>query len=178
MRLNTNMKFVINIFLLVLLIAGCSEKQSPKMDADKRINLAHTFLNNELFEAAVKEYETYLADYSVSVAKQANIYYQIGNIYFERLHDYNKALENYLRIKYLYPESELQTEVGKKIVNCLERLDRSRDAQRMLEKETALKPDEVQQNRPGDVLATLGDRKITQGDLDFELNQLPPYMLP
>jgi len=167
---------MLGIALLLLFLSACTEAEKPKIDADKKINLAHTFLNNELFEAAIQEYEEYLENYTVSKTKQANIYYQIANIYFERLHDYNKALENYLRIKYLYPESEIQSDVGKRIVNCLERLERSQDAQRILEKETALKPEIVAESKPGEVLATLGDRKITQGDLDFEINQLPPYL--
>ncbi len=167
----------LGIFIIILLqLIGCSDNARPMSDEDKKINLAHTFLNNELFEAAIQEYEEYLAEYSVSNTKQANIYYHIANIYFERLFDYNKALENYLRIKYLFPESEIQSEVGKRIVNCLERLERSQDARRILEKETALKPEEIKESKPGEVLATLGDRKITQGDLDFEIDQMPPYL--
>ena len=167
----------LGIFIIILLqLIGCSDNARPMLDEDKKINLAHTFLNNELFEAAIQEYEEYLAEYSVSNTKQANIYYHIANIYFERLFDYNKALENYLRIKYLFPESEIQSEVGKRIVNCLERLERSQDARRILEKETALKPEEIKESKPGEVLATLGDRKITQGDLDFEINKMPSYL--
>ena len=167
---------VLGVSLLILQLIGCSDNARPMLDEDKKINLAHTFLNNGLFEAAIQEYEEYLAEYSVSNTKQANIYYHIANIYFERLFDYNKALENYLRIKYLFPESEIQSEVGKRIVNCLERLERSQDARRILEKETALKPEEIKESKPGEVLATLGDRKITQGDLDFEIDQMPPYL--
>jgi len=92
------------------------------------------------------------------------------------LFDYNKALEYYIRVKYLYPESTLNSEVGKRIVNCLERLQRSQDAQRVLEKESALKPDEVETHHPGQVLAKIGDKEISQGDLDFELSQMPPYV--
>jgi tetratricopeptide (TPR) repeat protein len=167
---------ILGVLLLALQLVSCAEKSGPVIDEDKKINLAHTFLNNELFEAAIQEYEEYLAEYSISNTKRANIYYQIANIYFERLNDYNKALENYLRIKYLFPESELQSEIGKRIVNCLERLERSQDAQRILEKETALKPDQVAESKPGEVLAIVGDKKITQGDLDFEIGQMPTYL--
>jgi len=160
----------------LLFLAACSKKPPSGVDADQRINLAHTFYNNQLFTAAIQEYEAYLAAYPVAENKRANIIYQIANIYFERLNDYEKALENYLRIKYLYPQSDLQGEVGKKIVDCLERLERSQDAQRLLEKETALKPEEVEQSRPGEVLAKIGKREITQGDIDFEISRLPPYL--
>jgi tetratricopeptide (TPR) repeat protein len=173
---NKYIKYSIVLIFGTLFSLSCRENSKPLLDADKKINLANTFYNNELYEAAVSEYEDYLANYTVEEKRQANIYYQIANIYFERLKDYDKALENYFRIKYLYPESTLQSEVGKRIVNCLERLERSQDAQRVLEKETALKPEEIKQSRPGEIIAMIGDKKITQGDLDFEIEQLPPYL--
>jgi len=155
---------------------SCTNEQKPLLDAEKKVSLANTYYNNELFNAAIKEYEEYLLNYPIQENKQANIYYQIANIYFERLSDYEKALENYLRIKYLYPESNLQSDVGKRIVNCLERLERSQDAQRILNRETALKPEEIEEHRPGAVIASIGKKEITQGDLDFEIGQLPPYL--
>ena len=155
---------------------GCDQKKTPILSADKKVNLANTYYNNELFDAAIREYTEYLSQYEMDDNRRANIYYTVANIYFERLNDYNKALEYYLRIKHLYPESNLQREVGKRIVNCLERLERAQDAQRVLNKETALKPDEVQEHKPGEVIAKIGDKIISQGDLDFEINQLPPYI--
>ena len=37
-------------------------------------------------------------------------------------------------------------------------------------------PADIPERRPGDVIARIGKREITQGDLDFEISQLPPYM--
>jgi len=171
-----------SIILLVLSVImasqffSCQKESKPQISEEKKVNLANTFYNNELFEAAIKEYEEYLHNYNVDPNKQANTYFRIAEIYFERLHNYEKALEYYFRIKHLFPESKLQSEVGKKIVNCLERLERSQDAQRVLEKSTALDPESVEEHRPGAVIATIGDKQYTQGDLDFEIGQLPPYM--
>ena len=169
-------KYLFILIALVTAIVSCQQQQKPLLDANKKINLANTYYNNELYHAAIKEYQEYVENYPVESGKQANIYYQIANIYFERLNDYEKALENYLRIKFLYPESNLQSDVGKRIVNCLERLERSQDAQRVLDRETALKPDEVKEHKPGAVVASIGNKEITQGDLDFEIEQLPPYL--
>ena len=164
------------LIVLVIFCLGCEQKSETVLTADQKLNLANTFYNNELYDAAISEYSEYLRDYTVDNQRRANITYRIANIYFERLFDYNKALENYLRVKHLYPESNLNNEVGKKIVNCLERLQRSQDAQRVLEKEAALKPEEVETHRPGQVIAKIGDKEISQGDLDFELSQMPPYV--
>jgi tetratricopeptide (TPR) repeat protein len=162
--------------VLGVVLFSCEQQQKPMLDADKKIEMANTYYNNELYEAAIREYEEYIQNYPVDQNKQANIYYQIATIYFERLNNYEKALENYLRIKYLYPESNLQSDVGKQIVSCLERLERSQDAQRILERETALKPEAVKEHKPGAVIAKIGKREISQGDLDFEIEQLPPYV--
>jgi len=39
-----------------------------------------------------------------------------------------------------------------------------------------LEPDEAKPKRPGTVIAIIGKRKITTGDLEFEISQLPPYV--
>lgn len=164
------------LILVVALFHGCNKEHPQPITAEQKVNLANTFYNNELFGAAIREYQDYLQNYQVDDQKRANIYYTIANIYFERLFDYNKALEYFYRVKFLYPDSPLQSDIGKKIVNCLERLQRSQDAERILQKETALKPDETPEHKPGDVIAQVGDQQITQGDLDFEINLLPPYL--
>lgn len=157
-------------------IFSCATPEKNLLPEDKKMSLANTYYNNDLYEAAIREYEDYLQNYDVPENKQANTHYIIGNIYFDRLKDYNKALEHYFRIKQLYPQSSLQKEVGKKIVNCLERLQRSQDAQRVLNNETALKESQKIESRPGEVVARIGERKITSGDLDFEISQLPSYI--
>jgi len=171
-----SVEFILLIWFFLFLLSGCSKQAGPSISEDKKVNLANTYYNNELFEAAISEYLDYLNQYPVDPNKQANIYYIIANIYFERLHDYDKALEFYFRVKYLYPESNLQSEVGKRIVNCLERLQRSQDAQRTLEKEAALRPEEIEEHRPGEVIASIGNKNITMGDLEFEIRQLPQYL--
>lgn len=167
------------LFILGLIFAvavSCTDNKNNIIPEDKKLNLANNFYNNQLYEAAIQEYLDYVQNYDVDNNRKANSIYTIADIYFERLHDYQKALEYYFRVKYLYPESNLQDEVGKKIVNCLERLERSQDARRVLNKETALIEDESHESKPGEVLCTIGEKKITQGDLDFEISELPPYI--
>lgn len=161
---------------LLLVIFSCSQQNKPSVSAESRLNLANAYYTNGLYEASVQEYLQYLDAYSLEADRRANTYFTIANIYFDRLNDYTKALEFYFKIKYLYPESKLQGEVGKKLVSCLERLDKSTDAQRIYEQDAALNKDAVQSNRPGEVLAEIGEHKITQGDLDFEIMRLPIYI--
>lgn len=170
-------KFVLGLIVLISLgLVSCGGESSPAISADARLQLANAYYTNGLYQAAVDEYLDYTAKYKLDETRQANTYFTVANIYFERLNDYEKALEYYFKIKYLYPASSLQGEVAKRIVSCLERLEKSADAARILEKEAALDQSQVHEHRPGAVLAELGSRKITQGDLDFEISKMPVYL--
>ncbi|HDZ12663.1 MAG TPA: hypothetical protein ENH53_10680, partial [Bacteroidetes bacterium] len=132
------------VILTILLLgtafaAGCSKKQSQR-NPDKVREYANALYNQQLYPQAIQEYQHYLNTYNISQGEQANITYTIANIYFDRLHDYQNALANYLKIKQFYPESNLQKEVNKKIVASLERLRRSEDAQQVLNETTSLNP--------------------------------------
>jgi len=161
-------------WLLILgLISGCSKGKKPPIESDKIREYANALYNRELYRQAIDEYRYYLDNYDVDKKQRANINYIIGNIYFDRLKDYENALAYYLKIKHIFPESGLLNEVNKKIVACLERLERSADAQQALEEAASLSPEQVKKARPGVVIAKIGDREITQGDLNFEINRLP-----
>jgi hypothetical protein len=160
---------------LAAAFAGCSGKGSGA-EGEKIREYANALYNRELYGQAVREYENYLGAYKVSDEQKSNITFTVANIYFERLHDYENALAAYLRIKHVYPDKKLETRVDQQIVACLERLNRSSDAKQALDEATALDPSKIQSARPGKVIARIGSRPITNGDLDFQLGQLPDYM--
>ncbi len=165
----------ISAFFL-LFLTNCQNQKSNPVSKDKAREFATVLYNQQLYAQAVKEYDDYLHNYSLDKKEQASISYTIANIYFDRMHDYSNALAYYLRIKHLYPESNLQMEVSKKIVECLERLQRSTDAQQVIEQTSSLDADGKTESHPGEVIATIGSRKITTGDLQFEISQLPVYL--
>ena len=160
------------VFSMILII-GCSKQMEPNLNKEQARNYANELYNRQLFKQSAAEYERYLNSYQLNDTEQANISYMIGDIYFERLRDYENALAYYIRIKYLHPKEELRKGVDKKIVACLERLERTEDAEQTLKESTSLDPAAVQKKRPGAVVALIGSREITQGDIDFELSQLP-----
>ncbi len=163
---------LIGIFFLL----SCNDSKEPLISADSKLQLANTYYNNGLYKAAVDEYLEYLNNYQIDVNRQASTFFNIANIYFERINDYEMALQYYFKVKYLYPESTLQGEVGKRIVNCLERLKRTKDANRYVQQEAALDKSSIPEKREGALVAEIGKRKITQGDIDFEISKLPAYM--
>jgi len=82
----------------------------------------------------------------------------------------------YLKVKHVFPESNLVDNVNKKIVECLERLQRSADAKQALDEATSLEDGSARESRPGTVVARIGDRDITSGDLEYHIGQLPDYL--
>jgi len=161
--------------IITLIFAGCSQTEKQSIPGEKVREYANALYNRELYEQAVQEYQHYLDNYTVENDVRANIHFIIGNIYFERIHDYENALASYLKVKHLFSESNLENQVSKRIVACLERLQRSEDAKQALAEAVSLEPDTVP-SRPGTVIAAIGDRTITTGDLEYQINQLPEYM--
>lgn len=164
------------VLVIVFIVSGCQQKSQPSVDGSKIREFANALYNRQLYHQAIEEYKYYLANFGLEEDESANINYIIGDIYFERMRDYENALTYYLKIRHLYPESSLQEEVSKKVVECLERLERSADAQQALEEAALLDPSQARPRRPGAVIARIGKREITMGDLEHEINQLPPYM--
>ncbi|MFQ5603049.1 MAG: hypothetical protein ACE5HS_07240 [bacterium] len=166
-------------FLLLFLIAalGCQQQETQtKFEQTKVRDYANALYNRQLYQQAITEYHHILQNYPLEDAEAANLNYVIGDIYFERVRDYENALTYYLKVKHFYPESPLIDEINKKMVACLERLERSADAQQVMEEAALLDPTQAKKNRPGAVVAKIGKRKITTGDLEFEISQMPPFM--
>ncbi len=174
MKLHKIVKFFTCI-IIILIFTGCSQTDKQPISGEKAREYANALYNRELYQQAVEEYQHYLDNYTVENDVRANIHYIIGNIYFDRLHDYENALARYLKVKHLFPESNLENQVSKRIIACLERLQRSEDAKQALNEAASLEPDSVP-SRPGTVIAKIGDREITTGDLKYQINQLPEYL--
>ncbi len=162
----------------ILLLAALGCQQEPHgLPAEAVRSLANELYNQQLFEQSIAEYDRYLNNYKLPPEEQANISFNIGNIYFDRVKDYENALAYYIRVKHFHPESDIVDESEKRIIECLERLQRSTDAKQALDEATTLNEDAVRKKRPGEIIAEIGDRQITTGDLDYEMSQLPPFMM-
>ena len=158
-----------------ILISSCSKNQ-PGISGEKVREYANVLYNRELYHQAIREYQRYLDLYSMDDQQRANINFIIGDVYFDRLHEYENAMAHYLKVKHVFPESNLVDNVNKKIVECLERLQRSADAKQALDEATSLDAGSTRESRPGTVVARIGDRDITSGDLEYHIGQLPDYL--
>ena len=173
-RYQSQAMFQICYLMGCFLLAGCAQQNVPAISAEKQRKLATVLYNQQLYPQAIREYEIYLQNYRLSPEEQAGVCFQIATIYFEKLHDYENALAYYLRLTELYPESRVADEAKKQMVACLERLKRSTDARQVMEETAALSDKQKPHTRPGAVVARIGQREITLGDLNFEISHLPP----
>ncbi|MCJ7813492.1 hypothetical protein MUP95_09295 [bacterium] len=163
-------------FMVVFPFSSCSNKKQPVVDGEKIREYANALYNRELYVQAIQEYQRYLDLYDIDEKQSANINFIIGNIYFDRLYDYENAMASYLKIKHVFPESDILPQVDKRIVACLERLQRTADAKQALDEATSLEPENIVESQPGTVIAKIGDREITSGDLKYAIGQLPDYL--
>jgi hypothetical protein len=97
----------------------------------------------------------------------------MGNIYLNHLNDHENAAARFIQAKLLNPESELKDKINKALVICFEGMGRSLEAQRQLERSTDLDETEPEKKR-GAVVARIRDREITMGELEHEIEKLPP----
>jgi tetratricopeptide (TPR) repeat protein len=161
------------LIVSVLMYSQFRKMGEQKTDFAQQQDLAAELEESKLYAQAVTEYERLLDMGRLNREKQANINYIMGGIYLNNLNDYENAAARFIRAKLLDPESELKDRINKSLVICFERMGRSLEAQRQLERSTDL--DQNQRGQKGGVVvARIRDREITMGELENEIEKLPP----
>ncbi|MCP4723484.1 MAG: hypothetical protein GY863_00535 [bacterium] len=164
------MKKVIIILAISLgsyLISCTQSGPASDIPIERQREYANVLYNQQLYRQAINEYRIILSLYSVDNKTRSNINYTIANIYFENIGDYINAITYYLKVKHLFQESDLIEEVDKKIVACLERSGRKKEAASILRESASLTGETSEvENLPGDTVAIVADELITMGDLD------------
>lgn len=156
--------------LIYFQVRGSSE---AKLDISRQQELASDLLDAKLYTQAVAEYQRLLNLSGLDKKKQANINYIIGNIYLNEMNDYENAAARFVTAKFLDPEGDLKDKINKNLVICYERMGRSLEAQKELDRSTNLEETRTE-NKGGAVVARIGDREITMTELENEIEKLPP----
>jgi hypothetical protein len=144
--------------------------------ADKRMDFANALLAREMASQAVREFESILADYRLSSEKTANVHYTIGTTQMDNLHDWEGALYHFMVVKQYFPPQPYDGELNRRIVACLEALNRPIDAQNMMEKFTSLNTPKAGPADRGEAIAVIGTRQITRSEVEGWIRTLPgPY---
>ena len=157
-----------------VIMTGCGKNTAiTDEEVTARISLAAQMMDKGLYDEASVEYRAAFDTIGVSNKKRANISYLLGNLYFEKMKNYEKALGWYIRAKHYDPQSPVMQQLTERTVSCLERIGRSLDAQNVLSGATYLAGEETRRE-PGKTVAQIEGRSITMGELDNEIQKLPP----
>lgn len=169
----------LGLLLIVIGLLGyqlVSPQQNELENPEEIREFASTLRSRELYPQAIAAYQEYLGKAKLPPEKRANIHFTIAEIYRENLYDYESATAEYLRVKQLAPQGDLNLAASKNIVQSLERLKRSADAQRELDKTIRADADHSPDLDPGSVIATVGDRTVSLAELKNHYNLLPEQM--
>ncbi len=142
-------------------------KEDKKSDKYLYRELANKLKSEKMYDQAVAAYQKYLQTAQIEPDTKANIYYTIGELYFEN-HKYEDALSAYYMADLLGASPVIRDDLNIKIVNCLERLGRQFSAEYALQSKTSLDKDN-KTTTEGVVIAQIGDRNITMRDIDEKL---------
>ena len=149
------------------------EVKKEKQFAEEKVNLANRLRQEGLFDSAIDEYTQLLDNPTIKDSEKINISIIVANLYYDEKKDFEKALAFYTRARFFSKgKIDRNATVNQRIVECLEKLNRSADAQYHLSKSTYL-AGEKPTKYPGNVVAKIGDREITMGELDALIQKLP-----
>lgn len=163
---------LVSVLFLQMLQPSGSGMKSP-IPPDQTRRFAATLESQELYQQAIDQYRNYLNITNDPPAQRANILYNIGVLYLEKLEDYENALAIFLEISQLYPQTPIAKDAEKRMVTCYEGMKRGFDAQKKLRNLTDLEPEE--EKGTGPVVAKIADKTITLDQLERELaERIPP----
>jgi len=169
------------ISLGLLIVLRSSPSKETSVDAQwtpkEQFQYANMLVSKGLKREALSAYEEYMDMVSALSTDRAKVAYQMGNIYMER-GEYEKALASFYRVDMEDPNTELASEVGRKVVACLEHLGMASQARSELESRTAIgkkEPDESEEGF-GPVIARIGKEEVRMSAINEALDQLPDWM--
>lgn len=166
---------LVGILLIVsiLIYFQMGKMSGSKLDLSRQQDLASDLLDSKLYLQAIAEYDRLLSSGGLDKKKQANINYIVGNIYLNELNDYQNAAARFVTAKFIDPEGELKEKINQNLVICYEKMGRSLEAQKELDRSTNLNRSGTEK-KGGVVVARIGDREITMTELEDEIEKLPP----
>ncbi len=160
------------IVFLSLAFSGCAGGAKKNTEPWLK-DYAAELIDKGLYKEAVDAYKDFLRTPDLDPKIRANVYYMLGDVYREQLFDYKSAMASYMKVKYIDPDTELGDKIDKKIIECLEKMGRSTDAKRELDRIISNKPHDTGDEN---IVAQVGGRKITGKELDGMISR--SYMDP
>ncbi len=140
---------------------------------EKQRSLAGKLKSAGLTLEAIETYEDYIKTAPLDNKQLANLSYTIGKMYMEE-GKYEKALSWFYRVEITDPLTDLKTELGPKIINCLERIGKYNAAEYALNKRTSSR--DKKKDKTGRVAAIIGEEKIYVEEVNAAFDAMPDWM--
>lgn len=142
-------------------------------DAKKQLDFAETLASKGLKKEALTAFDDYLKIAKISAIEAGKLFYRMGNIYLELL-DYDKALYYFYKAEAFYPKADFKTALDQKLVECLENMGMTQQAQYELSQRAS--PGAAPLPAPtGVVVAKVGDYQITEAQINDAINAMPDW---
>ncbi len=165
---------VISILIGVILGNFILPNQTSSLlpwNIEKQKRYISSLIEQGLYKQAAVEYEK-LSYSNLPDNEKSNLLYLSGNIYVEQLNDYESALTTYLKSKIVSSNTKLLNDINTKIIECLEKLGRSYDAAKLMDQTVTLNKRAAKKGAT--VIAKIGNREITQQELEERIRSLAP----
>jgi peptidyl-prolyl cis-trans isomerase C len=144
------------------------------LPAEPSRELALKLEKQGLNQAAAGAWETYLNVADADAEKAARIWYRIGTLR-QDAGDFEQALAAFYRSEAHAKTADIADDLGNRVQECLEALGKFAALRYELAQRVGINPDE---KATGDVVvAEIGPRKITQSDLDRQIEQMVDHQL-
>jgi peptidyl-prolyl cis-trans isomerase C len=140
--------------------------------AADELDYANILLAKGLQLQAASVLEKYIETANTNKQEIAKVCYRLGSIYMD-LYKYEQALAFFYRSEMLDKKADFTQEMNQKIVEALENLGLSSQAQYELAKRVSLGDAST---KSGEIVARIGKRDITQTEIDRALTAVPEWM--
>jgi len=128
-----------------------------------------------LIDQTVRAYEEYAQNGEIDKGTRSNIYFSIAEMLMNA-NKYEDALAYFYKAEIANPDTDLKQEIGTNIVTCLEKSNRTLDAEYQMESRTLLSGKKGTKKPSGEVVARIKNREITMNEMNSALEKLPPWM--
>ncbi len=162
------------VFLLLLVLwqlrRPTLELSQQGLTVEQVLELAQKLENLELAGPAAATWQQYLEMSDADAEKAARLWYRIGTIQ-QNGHLYAEAVASFARSQALRKIDLLENEIARRTQECLENLGLFTAAKRELRQRIDLKPDGSKSSRDEEVLAEIGNWKITRADWERDTQE-------
>lgn len=173
LRRGENMFKICVVAGCMLFCSACVQSNLP-WSVEKQRRFARRLQDKGMYAQAVNAYSELAAQGKLKSSEQAGAYYLAANICYENMRDYKKALQLYMRSEISGAKGKMRNTIDKRIIECLERLGKSYDAQKELDRRT--RDDTNKPLSEETIVAVIGKRNISMQELNSTIRMLPAYV--